>query len=137
MRYSSASFWTAGSSLRSASRAIFCAAGMTAADHVRAIRRHAPGLRIHDVLLPATPISPRRLAAYADGGARPLAADLAALRALGCRPVRRHVLADGDKIRHDPGRLAAALLGADAHHLGRGEHEVHSYSEVHHARQGM
>ena len=56
---------------------------------------------------------------------------------LGCRPVRRHVLADGEKIRHDPGRLAAALIGTGTHHLRRGEHEVHSYSEVHHARQGM
>jgi uncharacterized cofD-like protein len=111
--------------------------GMTAADHVRAVRRHAPGLRIHDVLLAATPISPRRLAAYADRGARPVAADLAALRALGCRPVRRHVLADGEKIRHDPGRLAVALIGADIRHLGRGEHEVRSCSEGHHARQGM
>jgi uncharacterized cofD-like protein len=111
--------------------------GMTAADHVRAVRRHAPGLRIHDVLLAATPISPRRLEAYADRGARLVTADLAALRALGCRPVRRHVLADGDKIRHDPGRLAAALIGADAHPLGRGDHEVRSYPEVPHARQSM
>ena len=111
--------------------------GMTAADHVRAVRRHAPGLRIHDVLLAATPISPRRLEAYADRGARPVAADLAALRALGCRPVRRHVLADGDKIRHDSGRLAAALIGADTHPLGSGPHEVHSYPEVRHARPSV
>jgi len=87
--------------------------GMTAADHVRALLRHAPGLPIHDVLLPATSISPRLLAAYAASGARPVIADLGALRALGCRPVRRPLLAAGDRIRHDPRRLAAAVLRAD------------------------
>jgi uncharacterized cofD-like protein len=86
--------------------------GMTAADHVRALRRHAPGMPIHDVLLAATPIPPRLLAAYSASGARPVAADLAALRVLGCRPVRARIVAIGDKIRHDPPRLAAALLRA-------------------------
>jgi uncharacterized cofD-like protein len=86
--------------------------GMTAADHVRALRHHAPALPIHDVLVPATPIPPRRLEAYAASGARPVVADRAALRALGCRPVRRPILALGDKIRHDPARLAAAVLRA-------------------------
>jgi uncharacterized cofD-like protein len=92
--------------------------GMTAADHVRALRHHAPGLPIHDVLLTATPISARLLRAYAASGARPVAADLAALRALGCRPVRRQIVALGGKIRHDPHRLAAAVLPAD---YGRNE----------------
>jgi uncharacterized cofD-like protein len=100
--------------------------GMTAADHVRAIRRHAPGLRIHDVLLAASPISPRRLQAYADRRAEPVLTDLAALRGLGCRPVRRHVLADGEKIRHDPGRLADAILGGAA----RGQYDAHAHAEV-------
>jgi uncharacterized cofD-like protein len=88
--------------------------GMTAADHVRALRRHAPGLRIHDVILAATPVSSRLLQAYAASGARPVDGDLAALRALGCRPVRGQILAAGDKIRHDPRRLAAAVLRAAA-----------------------
>jgi uncharacterized cofD-like protein len=84
--------------------------GMTAADHVRALRRHAPGMPIHDVLLASTPISSRLLAAYAASGARPVAADFSALRGLGCRPVRRPLLAAGGKIRHDPRRLAVAVL---------------------------
>jgi uncharacterized cofD-like protein len=90
--------------------------GLTAADHVRALLRHAPGIPIHDVLLAEPlPDSPR-LAESAARGARPVAADLPALRALGCRPVRRRVLA-ADGVRHDPGRLAAAVL-----RLGRGPH---------------
>jgi len=84
--------------------------GMTAADHVRAVRRHAPSLPIHEVILETTPISTRLLASYAALGARPVIADLAALRALGCRPVLERTLAVGDKIRHDPHRLAAAVI---------------------------
>jgi len=90
---------------------------MTAADHVRALRRHVPGMPIHDVLLAEAPILSRMLEAYAASGARPVAADLAALRALGCRPVRWRMLAAGDKVRHDPHRLAAAVLRAgEVHH---------------------
>ena len=94
--------------------------GMTAADHVRALRRHAPGLPIDDVLLAASPISPRVLAAYAACGAEPVAADLHALRALGCRPVRQRMVTARGRIRHEPRRLAAAVLGAaEEHRAGR------------------
>jgi len=93
--------------------------GMTAADHVRAIRRHAPGMPIHDVLLTATSIPPRLLRAYSASGARPVAADLAAFRTLGCRAVRRPMLAAGGRIRHDPRLLATAVLAAAADCLPR------------------
>ncbi|HSB62484.1 MAG TPA: uridine diphosphate-N-acetylglucosamine-binding protein YvcK [Vicinamibacteria bacterium] len=93
--------------------------GMTAADHVRALRRHAPGLPIHEVLLPEAAIPSTLLDAYAASGARPVAADLDALCALGCRPVRRRMLAAGDKVRHDPHRLVAAVLGAGPGHRWR------------------
>lgn len=83
---------------------------MTAADHVRALRRHVPGMPIHDVLLATTPIPPRLRRAYAARGAHAVIADHAALRALGCRPVRRRMLAFGNEIRHDPHRLAAAVV---------------------------
>jgi uncharacterized cofD-like protein len=92
--------------------------GMTAADHVRALRRHAPRLPIHDVLLAAGPISPRARAAYAAYGAQPVAADLAALRALGCRPLRRRMVAARGRLRHEPGRLAAAVLRLAAERCG-------------------
>jgi 2-phospho-L-lactate transferase/gluconeogenesis factor (CofD/UPF0052 family) len=88
--------------------------GMTAADHVRALLRHAPRLPIHDVLLAAGPISPRVRAAYAAYGAKPVAVDLAALRALGCRPLRRPMVAARGWLRHEPRRLAAAILGVAA-----------------------
>jgi uncharacterized cofD-like protein len=95
--------------------------GMTAADHVCALLRHVPGMPVHEVLVAAMPTSSRLLAGYAASGARPVTADVAALRALGCRPVRRRLIAGGDKVRHDPRRLAAAVLRADQRHRWRDE----------------
>ena len=92
---------------------------MTAADHVRALLRHAPGLPVHDVILTARPIPSHLLETYAACGARPVVPDLASLRALGCRPVPRQLLAVGNKIRHDPDRLAAAVLRVAAQHGAR------------------
>jgi len=92
---------------------------MTAADHVRALLRHAPGLPVHDVILTAKPIPSHLLETYAACGARPVVADLPSLRALGCRPVPRQILAAENKIRHDPDRLAAAVLRVAAEHGGR------------------
>lgn len=82
----------------------------TAADHLLAIRRHAPDVPIHDVLLNATPIPEGLVRAYSTAGAAPVCPDLELLRALGHRPVMRELLAPGPKIRHDPDLLATALL---------------------------
>jgi uncharacterized cofD-like protein len=84
--------------------------GYTPVDVLRAIRRHAPRLRIHDILLNSAPISPDRLEAYARQGAAPIPVDEQGLRALGCRPVRRDLLGPGPLIRHDPERLARVLI---------------------------
>jgi uncharacterized cofD-like protein len=85
--------------------------GYTAADHVLAIRRHAPDVPIHDVLLNSTPIPEDVARAYSASHAVPVAPDVELLRALGYRPVMRDLLGSGPKIRHDPYKLAAALLG--------------------------
>ena len=82
----------------------------TAADHLLAIRRHAPDVPIHDVLLNSTPIPEGLVRAYSTSGATPVCPDLELLRALGYRPVMRDLLASGPKIRHDPHRLATALV---------------------------
>jgi len=83
----------------------------TAADVVLALRRHAPRLPIHDVLLNRAPIPGSLAARYEARGAGPIVAEPDAIRALGCRAVTRDLLGGGPKIRHDPGRLASALLG--------------------------
>ena len=84
--------------------------GYTAADHVEAIRRHAPLIRIHDALLNSTAIPTDLAAAYGTKGACAVSLTPQAIEAMGCRPVERALLARGPKIRHDPAKLAHALL---------------------------
>jgi uncharacterized cofD-like protein len=83
----------------------------TAADHLLAIRRHAPEVPIHDVLLNATPIPDEMARTYSASHAVSVSPDVELLRALGYRPVMRDLLGSGPKIRHDPRKLATALLG--------------------------
>jgi uncharacterized cofD-like protein len=84
--------------------------GHTAADHLLAIRRHAPAMPIHDVLLNSTPIPDDLARAYAASGASLVSPDVELLRALGHRPVLRDLLGAGSKIRHDARKLAGAVL---------------------------
>ena len=91
--------------------------GMTMADHLDAIDRHAGPALVDTVLLNATAIAPQRLRPYAEQQA-----ELVARAGLVDRPESIYeaplVNASG-KIRHDPARLAAVLTrlasaGADA-----------------------
>lgn len=82
----------------------------TAAEHLLALRRHAPRVPIHIVLLNSTPLPDALGSVYAAAGANPVSVDTAALRALGCEPVTRDLLGAGPKIRHDPDKLGRALL---------------------------
>jgi uncharacterized cofD-like protein len=82
----------------------------TAADVLRAIRRHAPRVRVSDVLLNAAPVPADLLARYAAGRARPIRPDGVALRALGCRTVEADLIGEGPLLRHHPGKVARALL---------------------------
>ena len=84
--------------------------GHTGADHLLAIRRHAPMLPIHDVLINATSLEPEQIARYARQGATPVRADVELLRALGHAIVEGDLLAAGDDVRHDPEKLGRALL---------------------------
>jgi uncharacterized cofD-like protein len=84
--------------------------GYTASDHVRAVRRHVPGLVLHDVVLNSAPIEPRAVERYLAGGEVPVGGDVEALEALGCRVWQRDLLAPGETIRHDAQKLAAALM---------------------------
>jgi uncharacterized cofD-like protein len=84
--------------------------GYRASDMVRAILRHAPQVRIDTVLIHGAPIPRDRLAPYERRGVAPIPGDLEALNALGCRVIARDLLAAGPLIRHDPARIARALL---------------------------
>jgi uncharacterized cofD-like protein len=84
--------------------------GYTAADHILAIQRHVPGLRIRDVLLHGDLISSDVARDYASRGSVPVRPDHELLTALGYRIIRRDLLSDGPKVRHDSDKLAAAVI---------------------------
>src|SRR6266850_748584 len=84
--------------------------GHTGVDHLMAIRRHAPTMPIHDILVNAAPLAPEQVARYGALGAAPVPADAALLKALGHRVVEGDLLGTGDEVRHDPAKLGRALL---------------------------
>jgi uncharacterized cofD-like protein len=84
--------------------------GAGAREHLLAIRRHAPRVRIHDVFVNSAPIPSRLAERYAADGALPITPDVDALQALGCRVVEADLLAPGYLVRHDPNKLARAVL---------------------------
>jgi uncharacterized cofD-like protein len=88
--------------------------GYTPADFVRAMRQHAPEVRIDDVLMNVATIAPDLLERYGAGGARPIPLERDRLEALGCRPVARDLVGAGPLIRHDPDKLARAVLALAA-----------------------
>ena len=84
--------------------------GYTGVDHLMAIRRHAPTIPIHDILINTAPFAPEQVARYAALGAAPVPPDVELLRALGHSVVECDLLAPGGDVRHDPEKLGRALL---------------------------
>jgi uncharacterized cofD-like protein len=84
--------------------------GMMGPDHLAAIQRHGgAGLSI-TVLANSTPIPGHLLTHYAETASEPVATERKILKKMGARVVEADVLAPGDLIRHDPEKLAGAVL---------------------------
>ena len=84
--------------------------GLTAADHIAAIERHAARRLVEVAVLNTAPIPERRLRRYERKAARPVETDLARLMALGVQVIARPLLAEGTKVRHDCDLTAAVAL---------------------------
>jgi hypothetical protein len=84
--------------------------GYVASDCVRAIRRHAPEVPIHDVILNDTPIRSDLVVSCARNGALPIGYDTEAIQSLGCRPLKGDLLWDGPVVRHDPRKIGLMIL---------------------------
>lgn len=84
---------------------------LTTRDHIHIVEAHA-GRIVDIVVLNDTAIDPSVLARYEERGARAIAVDPQALRAEGRRLVMEDLLAPGKFVRHDPEKLARAVLGA-------------------------
>lgn len=83
--------------------------GYTAADHWAAVRAHA-GPVADVVLVHVGSLDPERLVSYHEQGAQVVRADVERLSAMGVRVLARDVATSDGLIRHDPDRLAAAVL---------------------------
>ncbi|HXV75021.1 MAG TPA: uridine diphosphate-N-acetylglucosamine-binding protein YvcK [Candidatus Polarisedimenticolaceae bacterium] len=92
------------------------AAGLTLDDHVRIIEAHAGGAVVDAILVHHGSIDDATLARYQAEGASPLV--LQDGGPAGPRVIRRNLLAEGVKLRHDPAATAAGLLLA-WHELSR------------------
>jgi len=84
--------------------------GYTAADHVVALAEHCEGILFPNVLLNDANPSVEVLEPYRAESAALVEIDRDRLRGLGLNLVERQLLADDSKIRHDPDRLARAVL---------------------------
>jgi uncharacterized cofD-like protein len=85
--------------------------GMVGIDHLRALLHHAGQGIVDAVLVNSTAIPPALIAHYAETGSEPVAVDRDALEDLGVEVHEADLLAaDGDLIRHDPEKLARAVL---------------------------
>ena len=84
--------------------------GLTAADHIRALNRHAQGQLFDYALINRTPASDEMKAKYALEGACQIVNDLDEIEALGVIPVLGDYLEEGAVARHNTTRAAHDLL---------------------------
>jgi uncharacterized cofD-like protein len=84
--------------------------GMTGLDHLRAIERFAGKGLVDAVLVNSAEIPGYLLEHYAATGSEPVRIDRAEVEALGMQVVEADLLAAGDLIRHDPAKLAQAVM---------------------------
>jgi uncharacterized cofD-like protein len=84
--------------------------GLTAADHIRALNRHAHAQLFDYALINQKPASPEMKAKYALEGASQIVADMDAIEALGVSPVLGDYLDEGEVARHATERVAQDLM---------------------------
>jgi uncharacterized cofD-like protein len=85
--------------------------GMMGAAHLQAVERHIGAGLIHDVLYSSTPIPEPLLAHYAETGSQPVVVERDLMASSAVELAAADLLAPGDLIRHDPEKLARAVLG--------------------------
>jgi uncharacterized cofD-like protein len=95
--------------------------GLTAADHIRALNRHAQEQIFDYALLNRVPVSEELKAKYALEGACQIVNDLSEIEALGVIPVLGEYLEEGDVARHSTSRVAHDVLQLANLHLRGGK----------------
>ena len=84
--------------------------GLTAAEHIRALERHAQGRIFDYALINRTPVSDELKAKYASEGASQIVNDLDAIEAMGVIPVLGDYLEEAVVARHNFARAAHDVL---------------------------
>ena len=85
--------------------------GFRASDHVRVLLEQDGSGLFEDVLVNTRrPRNQALLARYSHQGAEPVEPDVDAVRALGVRTVAEDLISEEELVRHDPRKLATALL---------------------------
>ena len=84
--------------------------GFTAADHVAAIYKHARAKLLDCVVVNTRPICESLRRKYSGQRAQPVANDLDRLAAMGLTIIGRDLLEESEKVRHNPGAIAAVAL---------------------------
>ncbi len=92
--------------------------GLTAADHLAALQAEVGRPGVDVVLVNGGRVSEERLAPYAAQGSVPVRADPERCAALGVQVLTRDVVAREGLVRHDPERLAAAIIELALRRLG-------------------
>ena len=90
--------------------------GLTAADHIRALNRHAQKQIFDYALINRTPATDEMKAKYASEGACQIVNDLEAIEALGVIPVLGDYLEEGGVARHKTARVARDLMELVSQH---------------------
>ena len=84
--------------------------GYSAADHVQALAEHSDGILFPNVLLNDELPSAEMMKPYEAESAAPVEIDRDRLKGFGLNIMERQLLSQDGKIRHDPDRLARAVL---------------------------
>lgn len=97
----------------------------TAADHLQAIIDHTGPDIVHYCLLNNATVPDSSARRYRDKGAYPVIPDASRIRELGVTPVLRSLISETNLVRHDPARLAAAVMElANRHRVVRRFHKL-------------
>jgi len=84
--------------------------GFTASDHLRGVREHCSDLQFDYALWNLTPISSSQRRSYLEEGATQIENDVENMKSYTGKVVLKDLLADGEKVRHDPLKLSQAIL---------------------------
>jgi uncharacterized cofD-like protein len=84
--------------------------GLSACDHIRAIRKHAGRKLFEFVLVNNKPVSHELLARYESEGQGQVLCDAEAIEDFGVHCIADNFLSEGDVVRHDTERVAMTLL---------------------------